>query len=77
MSEKYLIWSNYHSAWWGPEERGYTSFFEEAGRYERQDAITISASARGGWNYKITEIPISESDAVELFKKAPKRIEHG
>lgn len=37
----WLIWSNEHSAYWGPEERFYVATREEAGRYSLKDALRI------------------------------------
>jgi hypothetical protein len=34
MADQYLIYSNHHKAWWGPDGRGYTSNIAYAGRYE-------------------------------------------
>lgn len=36
----YLIWSNEHQMWWGPNHTGYTRWVEEAGRY------TLAAAAK-------------------------------
>lgn len=41
MTEKYLVWSNQHGAWWGPNERGYTTVYEFAGRYTKEQAERI------------------------------------
>lgn len=38
----WLVWSNYHSAWWGPSNRGYYADIESAGRYTLEDAIKAS-----------------------------------
>jgi hypothetical protein len=37
MPELYLIYSNHHKAWWGPDGRGYRSHIADAGRYELAD----------------------------------------
>jgi hypothetical protein len=44
----YLIWSNQHAMWWRPNERGYTQYIEEAGRYSRADAERIVNDATLG-----------------------------
>lgn len=31
----YLVWSNEHAAWWGPDHAGYYTRIEAAGRYSR------------------------------------------
>ena len=41
----YLIWSNQQRMWWRPNERGYTEFVDEAGRYDRATADRIVAQA--------------------------------
>lgn len=43
-----LVWSNQHSAWWRPNRRGYTTFIEEAGRYDRTEAEEIVRDATLG-----------------------------
>jgi hypothetical protein len=42
---RYLIWSNQQRMWWRPNERGYTEFVDEAGRYDRATADRIVAKA--------------------------------
>jgi len=37
----YIIWSFEHSAWWGPDRRGYTEDVAKAGRYSAVDAGDI------------------------------------
>lgn len=68
--ELYLIWSNEHRSWWGPNCRGYTSVADRAGRYTRQQAIATCNAANYGWNESSNpnELPIPESLAVELTK---------
>lgn len=63
MSDRYVIWSNEHSAWWAPHARGYTPDLSKAGRYDRDEAIE---HARGlfGWNGSPDEIAIPEHDAM-------------
>jgi excisionase family DNA binding protein len=34
----WLIWSNEHHLWWGPDERGYVRDVHRAGRYTEADA---------------------------------------
>jgi hypothetical protein len=62
----YLIWSNEHRCWWGPNQRGYTQSIDRAGRYTREEAIGIAGTARGGWEVgsNPSEIAIPEADAV-------------
>lgn len=35
----WLVWSNYHRAWWGPERAGYTREVAQAGRYTLAEAL--------------------------------------
>ncbi len=41
----WVIWSEEHAAWWGPERRGYTDSLAQAGRYPQEEALTIVAVA--------------------------------
>lgn len=45
MTNKYLIWSNEHAAWWRPNRLGYTAIISQAGRYSREEAETICERA--------------------------------
>jgi hypothetical protein len=46
MEETYvLIWSNEHTAFWAPNQRGYTSIRSEAGAYPYSEANEICLSA--------------------------------
>ena len=38
----WLIWSNYHGAWWGPDRSGYYESVHHAGRYTMDEAIKLS-----------------------------------
>lgn len=66
----YLVWSNEHAAWWGPDHRGYTRHIDRAGRYERSEALKIAGTRDGGWHVRKgnpDEIAIPEGDAVEQY----------
>lgn len=67
-SNEYLVWSNEHRAWWGPNNAGYYGSIDAAGRYTRADALKICVNARGGrrYNENPSEIPVLLSDA-EVF----------
>lgn len=67
--ELYLIWSHEHGAWWRCASDGYTTRIENAGRYTREEAISICANARDGFSAKDvpTEIPVREIDALECL----------
>ena len=36
--QQYLIWSEHHKAWWGPNRSGYRNHIADAGRYTLNDA---------------------------------------
>lgn len=65
---EYVVWSNEHSAWWGPDHRGYFTHLSAAGRYSRDEALKICVNARGGrrFNENPSEVPVLLSDA-EVF----------
>ena len=42
---KYVIWSEEHGAWWGPNASGYTRELTKDGRYEKTVAEKIVAEA--------------------------------
>ena len=67
MSDEYLIWSNEHRAWWGPNGGGYRTSLADAGRYDRERAISTCVSSRDGWGQKSIppEIPVRLDDAIE------------
>jgi len=55
----YLIWSNEHAMWWGPDERGYTGVIEAAGRYTREAAERIRRDASVGGQLTVTRTSAS------------------
>lgn len=63
----YLVWSNEHRAWWGPNNAGYYGSIASAGRYTRDEALKI---CRGGrqFNDNPTEVPILLADAEEFWR---------
>lgn len=44
----WLVWSNEHSAWWGPNASGYYTDIEAAGRYDLNGALRCCASRSRG-----------------------------
>lgn len=56
MAEQFLIYSNHHKLWWGPDGRGYTRFVEQAGRYEL--AATEQWLTRGCGCCLVPEVPV-------------------
>lgn len=65
----YVVWSNEHSAWWGPNRAGYYTHLSAAGRYTRDEAIGICRNARGGrrFNANPSEVPILLADAEQFW----------
>lgn len=45
----WLVFSNQNRAWWRANSSGYTTDIRGAGRYTRDEAISISATSRDGW----------------------------
>ena len=68
----YVVWSNEHSAWWGPDSRDYYAKLENAGRYTRDEALRICKGARGGrrHNANPTEVPLLLADAEQFWTEA-------
>lgn len=66
----YLIWSNEHRAWWGPNERGYVRSLALAGRYSRMIALAICRRAIPTALHigVIAEIPVREEDVAEFLE---------
>lgn len=62
----YLIWSNVHGAWWGPNRAGYYATLSFAGRYTREEAIEQCANGRDGFGAarRPPELPVREIDAI-------------
>lgn len=70
--DTYLVWSNEHAAWWGPNRCGYNTHLSHAGRYTRAEAIKICDGARGGreFNRNPSEVPILLKDAEAFWTEA-------
>lgn len=67
--ERYLIWSNEHGAWWGPGRCGYVRRLAEAGRYSRDEALTICAHAIPGDAERfglLPELPVRLTDVLTM-----------
>lgn len=62
---EYLIWSNEHRRWWGPDEWGYVARIDQAGRYPRERALEICTKAMLGreGDAPLPEIPVPLADA--------------
>jgi hypothetical protein len=66
----YLIWSNEHRGWWGPDERGYVRRLGDAGRYSRADALRICRNALGSATGvgMFAELPVRLEDVGEFLR---------
>jgi hypothetical protein len=71
-SAGYLVWSNEHRAWWGPKRCGYTIHLAQAGRYSREEALSIARNARDGWREGAPppEIAVRADDAEHCLAGA-------
>lgn len=69
----YVVWSNEHKAWWGPNNRGYANRLGNAGHYTRDEALKICGDARGGWCWEGAppEMPMRLADALHCYPEAP------
>ncbi len=63
----YLIWSNEHRAWWGPNGSGYVPHLSQAGRYPRPAALEICKGANYGMKFgqPPNEVPVPEQDMLD------------
>ncbi len=71
MTANFLIWSNQHGMWWRANERGYTQYIEEAGRYtaERAAAIVDRATLNGKLTHRRID-PVTEREYFSLDEVA-------
>ena len=80
-TEDYLIWSNEHRAWWGVARWGYVRDVDVAGRYSREEAISICQDALPSASHVgvISEVPVRVADLEEVLKDVivPKAIRGG
>lgn len=69
VGAEYVVWSNEHRAWWGPDHRGYYTKLAAAGRYSREEALKICIGARGGrqFNHNPSEVPLALEDAQRFW----------
>ena len=67
---RYLVFSVEHQRWWRPGACGYTAKLSEAGRYTRESALRICASAIPGAAHinALCEVPVLETDAVDFHQ---------
>lgn len=72
MTERYLIWSHEHSAWWGPGRCGYVSSIGKAGRYSEAEAMDICTNSIPGTSRRmgaLPELPVSETHVRWLWER--------
>ncbi len=68
LEARWLIWSNYHRAWWGPNGGGYSTSEETAGRYSTKDALR--------WCSQRSRVRIDDrSNPPEIMAPAPEWLE--
>lgn len=58
----WLIWSNEHGAWWGPNSNGYTRLFSKAGRYTEKQAKDITKNANIFFDKEPNEVALCVSN---------------
>lgn len=70
-ASKYLIWSNEHRLWWRADRKGYTNDLSSAGRYSRDESISICSGSRDGWGARSVppEVPVLAADAEECERR--------
>jgi hypothetical protein len=73
---KYLIWSNEHQAWWGPNKFGYVSELGSAGLYDQDDALRVCADALRGWNGRgpMPELSVRSDDLLMVLDRLADKI---
>lgn len=64
----WLIWSNEHSAWWKPNQNGYTTDITGAGRYAYNVALEICKGANA--HNKDAGVP---NETMIPFEASPKQ----
>ena len=67
--DMYLIWSNLHEGWWGPNETGYVPGLVGAGTYARERALEICRRSipNAGHLGRIATIPVRYADVLEFI----------
>ena len=64
MSDKWLIWSNEHGAWWLPNACGYTPNNNEAGEYTLVEAHEI---VKGANRFQKKDEPPNEAMVPDVY----------
>lgn len=70
MSDKWLIWSNEHCAWWRPNYASYCYERKDAGRYSFEEACHIVKNANYGLAHEPNESMVLDVEMPELNKKS-------
>lgn len=63
-AEQFLIYSNHHKSWWGPNGSGYRAHIADAGRYQLAD--TTQWLGRGCNCCKVPEIVVPAPTAETI-----------
>ncbi|MGW3888918.1 hypothetical protein ACWD69_09525 [Micromonospora chokoriensis] len=58
----YLIWSQHHQSWWGPNRSGYRSNPDDAGRYTL--AAAQAEMGRGCYCCRVPEVPVPAEKVI-------------
>jgi hypothetical protein len=66
----WLVWSNEHCAWWGPNRRNYYMSIESAGRYSLEEAMRICRFRSQEPNANPTELIQPSPEWIEARKIA-------
>lgn len=72
MAEHYLIWSDEHRSWWGPNRCGYVKSIGSAGRYTEGEAIDICTNAIPGTSRELgglPELPVAETHVTWMHQR--------
>jgi len=65
-TREWLIWSNEHRAWWGPNNAGYPKDVHKAGRYTLAEARSICSSRSWDAHGVPPETMIHEIEATRV-----------
>lgn len=74
--EDYLIWSIEHQAWWKPQDWGYTSNVNEAGRYTKEGARFRCDNLKKDKPVHIKDAPLTQDDAKAVVEELVANLEN-
>ncbi len=63
-SDRYLVWSNEHTAWWRPNAAGYCTSVADAGRFTKEEAEDHASCRSRLPNGDPPEVVVTEADAI-------------